>query len=47
MNPRQVEAVGHECDLALLTVQDEFWNECDARPLELGGVPELQVWVFT
>jgi S1-C subfamily serine protease len=32
---------GHDCDLALLTVEDDaFWK--DMQPLELGGVPELQ-----
>lgn len=36
-----VLAIGHECDIALLTVQDdEFWK--DAKPLEFGGLPNLQ-----
>ena len=30
--------VGHDCDLALLTVDDEdFWQGLDTTPLELGG----------
>jgi len=33
--------VGHECDLALLTVDDaDFWT--DLAPLRFGGVPQLQ-----
>ena len=37
----KVQAVGHECDLALLTVEDEeFWE--GMRPLDLGGIPFLQ-----
>ncbi len=37
----KVLAVGHDCDLALLTVDDErFW--ADVQPLEFGDVPELQ-----
>eukprot|EP00741_Cyanophora_paradoxa_P012398 tig00020610_g11979.t1 len=37
----KVEHVGHECDLAILTVQDDkFWE--GIQPLELGGVPHLQ-----
>jgi len=33
--------VGHQCDLALLTVEDEsFW--CDLEPLEFGTMPNLQ-----
>jgi len=33
--------VGHECDLAMLTVEDEeFWKGLE--PLTLGGVPHLQ-----
>jgi len=33
--------VAHECDLAILTVDDpEFFN--DAPPIEIGGVPRLQ-----
>ena len=38
----QVEAVGHECDLALLSVEDEFWEESGTEPLALGGIPHLQ-----
>ncbi|KXZ41883.1 hypothetical protein GPECTOR_252g630 [Gonium pectorale] len=39
-----VQAVGHDCDLALLSVEDEsFWTSPTAMlPLELGPVPELQ-----
>nr|PVC52324.1 serine protease [Theileria orientalis] len=36
----RVVAVGHECDLAVLTVDDEeFWN--DVYPLEFGETPYL------
>jgi hypothetical protein len=41
-----VVAVGHDVDLALLTVDDEaFWvgNEGPMKPLQLGDVPQLQV----
>lgn len=39
-----VVAVGHECDLALLEVEDpEFWqNPSPLLPLELGEIPPLQ-----
>ncbi len=34
-------AIGHDCDLALLTVDDpEFFS--DLQPLSLGGLPQLQ-----
>ncbi|KAL6197775.1 hypothetical protein ACLB2K_027569 [Fragaria x ananassa] len=37
----QVEAVGHECDLAILSVEsDMFWE--GMNPLELGDIPLLQ-----
>lgn len=37
----EVQAVGHECDLALLTVDnEEFWE--GMRFLELGDIPYLQ-----
>ncbi|XP_004293434.1 PREDICTED: protease Do-like 10, mitochondrial-like [Fragaria vesca subsp. vesca] len=37
----QVEAVGHECDLAILSVEsDKFWE--GMNPLELGDIPLLQ-----
>ncbi len=37
----EVEAVGHDCDLALLTVKDpEFFK--DVQPLDFGELPELQ-----
>lgn len=36
-----VVAVGHECDLAILTVEDEeFWKSI--HPLKIGKVPDLQ-----
>ena len=36
-----VLAVGHECDLALLKVEDpSFWT--DLEPLEFGDIPDLQ-----
>jgi len=39
--PAKVLAVGHECDLALLGVDDDdFW--AGTRALEFGAVPELQ-----
>jgi hypothetical protein len=39
-----VQAVGHDCDLALLSVDDEeFWAAPTAiRPLALGPLPALQ-----
>ncbi|KAG2493576.1 hypothetical protein HYH03_008095 [Edaphochlamys debaryana] len=39
-----VQAVAHDCDLALLSVEDEsFWSTPTSMlPLELGPVPELQ-----
>ncbi|CAB4275562.1 unnamed protein product [Prunus armeniaca] len=37
----QVKAVGHECDLAILSVEsEEFWNGVNS--LELGDIPFLQ-----
>lgn len=37
----EVQAVGHECDLAILVVDNgEFWE--GMNPLELGDVPSLQ-----
>lgn len=37
----EVQAVGHECDLALLTVEsEEFWDGVNS--LELGAIPFLQ-----
>mmetsp|Transcript_39712 Transcript_39712/g.64406 ORF Transcript_39712/g.64406 Transcript_39712/m.64406 type:complete len:625 (+) Transcript_39712:172-2046(+) len=37
----RVVVVGHECDLAMLSVEDEaFWT--DVVPLELGSLPQLQ-----
>lgn len=42
--PTDVQAVGHDCDLALLSVEDEaFWSTpTDMLPLELGPLPSLQ-----
>lgn len=38
--PAEVVAVGHECDLAMLSVADEsFWEAVD--PLEFGETPQL------
>ncbi|CDR95924.1 DegP protease, putative [Babesia bigemina] len=38
--PGRVVAIGHECDLAILTVDDDsFWS--GVKPLELGEVPSL------
>ena len=38
----QVLAVGVECDIALLTVEDPaFWE--DVQPLKFGPLPRLQV----
>jgi len=37
----EVKAVGHECDLAILVIENkEFWD--GMNPLELGDVPFLQ-----
>jgi len=34
----KVEAIGHECDVAMLTVEDPiFWRAM--RPLSFGGIP--------
>jgi hypothetical protein len=43
-----VVGVGHDVDLALLTVEDEaFWEGGEdagpMKPLQLGDVPQLQV----
>eukprot|EP01087_Luapelamoeba_hula_P016967 TRINITY_DN5288_c0_g1_i2.p1 TRINITY_DN5288_c0_g1~~TRINITY_DN5288_c0_g1_i2.p1 ORF type:complete len:689 (-),score=98.87 TRINITY_DN5288_c0_g1_i2:55-2121(-) len=39
----QVLGVGHDCDLALLTVaDDEFWETVEPAPLEMGDIPHLQ-----
>lgn len=42
----KVSAVGHPCDLAILTVEDEFFWE-DLEPLVFGGIPNLQEAVTT
>ncbi|ETO17996.1 hypothetical protein RFI_19301 [Reticulomyxa filosa] len=37
----QVLHVGHDCDLAILTVKDEkFWE--NTKALNFGGIPQLQ-----
>ena len=37
----EVQAIGHECDLALLTVEsEEFWEGMNS--LDLGDIPFLQ-----
>ncbi|PFH32026.1 serine protease [Besnoitia besnoiti] len=38
----RIVAVGHECDLALITVDDEAFWQADLAELELGDVPALQ-----
>ena len=39
-----VEHIAHDCDLALLKVEDpDFWKE--TKPLALGGVPEIETAV--
>lgn len=47
-----VVGVGHDVDLALLTVEDEaFWEGSEEggpmKPLQLGDVPQLQVRAYT
>ncbi len=37
----RVEAIGHDCDLALITVDDPAFFE-DITPLEFGDLPQLQ-----
>ena len=42
----RVHAIGHECDLAVLVVDDPgFWASPAANPLPLGPVPNLQAHV--
>ncbi len=44
--PAQVQFVGHDCDLAILTVADpSFFN--GTVPLEIGGLPEINSTVQT
>lgn len=40
----EVQAVGHDCDLAILSVEDEaFWTSPTSMlPLRMGDVPALQ-----
>ncbi|VVB01597.1 unnamed protein product [Arabis nemorensis] len=41
----KVEAVGHECDLAILVIKSKkFWE--DMKPLELGDIPSLYQNVY-
>ncbi|CAH2065599.1 unnamed protein product, partial [Thlaspi arvense] len=41
----KVEAVGHDCDLAILVINSKkFWE--DMKPLDLGNVPSLYENVF-
>src|SRR6266404_5315947 len=42
----EVEYVGHDCDLAVLTVQDEHFFE-HLEPLELGDLPKVRSAVIT
>ena len=44
--PAKVAFIGHDCDLALITVFDESFFE-DMRPLELGGIPKVNSRVST
>jgi hypothetical protein len=38
----RVLAVGHECDVAMLTVDDDaFWTD-DVEALEVEGLPDMQ-----
>jgi S1-C subfamily serine protease len=39
-----VEHIAHDCDLAILKVEDkDFWK--DSKPLPIGGVPEIETTV--
>lgn len=42
----QVEFVGHDCDLAILTVEDESFFD-DLPPLEFGEMPKVRTTVVT
>ncbi len=47
-NPKKyvatVEHIAHDCDLAILKVEDpDFWK--DSKPLPIGGVPEIETTV--
>jgi len=44
--PAEVEYVGHDCDLAVLTVQDARFFE-NLEPLELGELPKVRSTVVT
>ncbi len=44
--PAEVEYVGHDCDLAVLTVQDSRFFE-NLEPLELGDLPKVRSAVVT
>jgi S1-C subfamily serine protease len=44
--PAQIAYIGHDCDLAILTIpSNDFF--ADMQPLELGGIPEVNTTVFT
>ena len=44
--PAQIAYVGHDCDLAILTMpSNDFF--ADMAPLELGGIPEVNTAVYT
>jgi S1-C subfamily serine protease len=44
--PARVTFIGHDCDLAILTVDDESFFD-DAIPLELSGIPKVNSTVST
>jgi len=44
--PAQVAFIGHDCDLAILTVPDDSFFE-GTMPLEIGGVPKTNTTVST
>ena len=44
--PAKVQYVGHDCDLAILTVTDPAFFT-DTKPVEFGGIPEINSTVQT
>jgi S1-C subfamily serine protease len=44
--PARVEFIGHDCDLAILSVFDQSFFE-GTRPLEFGGIPKVNTTVST
>ena len=44
--PAEIAYVGHDCDLAILTVPNSDFF-ADMTPLELGGIPEVNTTVYT